>query len=276
MTDLHVEVVERRDAAVSLLFMHGGMGLDHTYFRPYVDGLCDVAQLVFYDHRLNGRSPRAGVGATNIALMARDALDVATQFCRGAVVPVGHSFSCLVALAMASAFPSHVQGLVGIGQALSPTIGATLASHVSEVGTRAQQDAIGRAFAGRIRTDDEYAAAWREIAPLYLHRQGTDLETRLLARVRFSAAGFNEFVARCLGQIDYRNLLPRLEQPVLFIAGASDWCERDPAGGSPAAAQLAARGTCSVLDESGHFPFAEQPERFCSVIRDWLAAERLV
>jgi proline iminopeptidase len=276
VTDLYVETAGRSDAAVSLLFMHGGMGLDHASFRPFVDALGDVARLVFYDHRLNGRSPRTSANGVDMALMARDALDVATGFCHGAVVPVGHSFGSLVALAMASTFPSHVQGLVATGQALSPTVGATLMAHVTRIGSPAQQDAIARAFGGTIESDDEFAAAWREVVPLYLHRQNADLHTRLLARVRFSALGFNAFIKRCFGQLDYRDKLSRLQVPALFIAGGSDWCERDPAGGSPAAARVTPRGTCVVLEESGHFPFAEQPERFCATIRSWLASERLI
>jgi len=34
-----------------ILFMHGGLGLDHAYFRPTLDSWADFAELHFYDHR---------------------------------------------------------------------------------------------------------------------------------------------------------------------------------------------------------------------------------
>ena len=42
------------------LVMHGGLGMDHTYLRPWLDPLKDTLQLVYYDHRGNGRSTSPG------------------------------------------------------------------------------------------------------------------------------------------------------------------------------------------------------------------------
>src|SRR5689334_6398695 len=42
-----------------MLVMHG-LGLDHTYLRPWHDGLASQARLIYYDHRWNGRSTHAG------------------------------------------------------------------------------------------------------------------------------------------------------------------------------------------------------------------------
>ena len=36
--------------------IHGGPGADHTVSKPYFTQLTDIAQVVFYDHRGNGRS----------------------------------------------------------------------------------------------------------------------------------------------------------------------------------------------------------------------------
>ena len=43
---------------VPCLVMHGGLGVDHTQFREWLDPLGDVLHLVYYDHRGNGRSGR--------------------------------------------------------------------------------------------------------------------------------------------------------------------------------------------------------------------------
>src|SRR5262245_65467589 len=47
----------------TLVLLHGGPGLDHSVYKPAFSSLADVAQVVFLDHRGNGRSepgPRDG------------------------------------------------------------------------------------------------------------------------------------------------------------------------------------------------------------------------
>ena len=39
-----------------ILVMHGGLGLDHNYLRPYLDRLSRVGKVIYYDHRGNGLS----------------------------------------------------------------------------------------------------------------------------------------------------------------------------------------------------------------------------
>ena len=55
-TSLYYEVV---GSGNPLLIMHGGLGFDHTYFRPWIDSLAEDSKLIFYDHRGNGRSDRS-------------------------------------------------------------------------------------------------------------------------------------------------------------------------------------------------------------------------
>jgi proline iminopeptidase len=40
----------------TLVLLHGGLGMDHSAFKLELDSLLEIAQLVFIDHRGNGRS----------------------------------------------------------------------------------------------------------------------------------------------------------------------------------------------------------------------------
>ncbi|MFN5453987.1 alpha/beta fold hydrolase [Bradyrhizobium sp.] len=40
----------------TVLLLHGGPGFDHTSYKPAYSALTDIAQLVYLDHRGNGRS----------------------------------------------------------------------------------------------------------------------------------------------------------------------------------------------------------------------------
>ena len=55
------------------LVMHGGPGVDHTCFRPWLDSLGHALRLVYYDHRGNGRSSRPTVETLTLPQLAADA-----------------------------------------------------------------------------------------------------------------------------------------------------------------------------------------------------------
>jgi pimeloyl-ACP methyl ester carboxylesterase len=59
-------------AGLPCLVMHGGPGVDHTCFRPWLDRLGDVLRLVYYDHRGNGRSSRTPPETFTLAQLAAD------------------------------------------------------------------------------------------------------------------------------------------------------------------------------------------------------------
>jgi proline iminopeptidase len=46
----------RMRAKPTLLLLHGGPGFDHTSYKPAFLPLADIAQIVYLDHRGNGRS----------------------------------------------------------------------------------------------------------------------------------------------------------------------------------------------------------------------------
>src|SRR5512139_2027697 len=57
LNDLQI-FFERLGRGQPMLMMHGGPGLDHTIFRPWLDPLGEQVKLIYYDHRGNGRSTR--------------------------------------------------------------------------------------------------------------------------------------------------------------------------------------------------------------------------
>jgi pimeloyl-ACP methyl ester carboxylesterase len=96
----------------TLLLLHGGPGLDHSIYRPAFSGLSDVAQVVFLDHRGNGRSDPGPRESWTLAQWADDV----HAFCEtlGIARPIvyGASFGGTVALAYATRHPEHPGKLI--------------------------------------------------------------------------------------------------------------------------------------------------------------------
>jgi proline iminopeptidase len=125
--DLYIETTGRRDAAISLVFMHGP-GLDHTCFRPFVEALAADYQLIFYDARLCGRSPRTSARTVDLDVLADD-LERVAKTATGAVVAVAHSFAPLVALQATRRASTVVHALILVAAGVSNSIGDTLPKH---------------------------------------------------------------------------------------------------------------------------------------------------
>ncbi|HWA29899.1 MAG TPA: alpha/beta hydrolase, partial [Rhizomicrobium sp.] len=95
----------------TLIVMHGGPGFDQSSMRPYFDRFADTHQVLYIDHRANGRS----TGEQEDCTLAQWGDDVkALCDVLGIVKPVvyGNSFGGMVAMAYASRHPDHPAKLI--------------------------------------------------------------------------------------------------------------------------------------------------------------------
>jgi pimeloyl-ACP methyl ester carboxylesterase len=56
----------------TLLLLHGGPGFDHSIYKPAYSALADIAQIVYLDHRGNGRSEDGPRESWNLAQWGDD------------------------------------------------------------------------------------------------------------------------------------------------------------------------------------------------------------
>src|SRR5437016_4873387 len=95
-----------------LVTLHGGLGLDHTYFRPWLDALGDAAQLVYYDQRGHGRSQRPPLDHVGHDTWAADAEELRAHLGHERIVLFGHSYGGYLAQEYALAFGERLAGLI--------------------------------------------------------------------------------------------------------------------------------------------------------------------
>ncbi len=116
-TELFFDVVgSGLDAAFrprpAMIILHGGPGFDHTYLRPWLDPVSEVAQLIYIDQRGCGRSQRHTHEYYQLGIMADDIV----LFCKtlGIERPIvlGQSFGGFVALSIAQRHPGFASGIV--------------------------------------------------------------------------------------------------------------------------------------------------------------------
>lgn len=146
----------------TLLMLHGGPGSDHSIYRP-----ADIAQIVYLDHRGNGRSedgPRENLAQWGDDVRAFcDTLGIADP------IVLGASFGGMVALAYATRHPAHLSRLVLIS---TEAVGSSYRDRRVALFERFGGPEVGALARRRFlevqgHPDQASLDAWRRLAPLY-------------------------------------------------------------------------------------------------------------
>lgn len=257
----------KMDERPTLIVLHGGPGFDHSPMRPYFDRYADTHQVIYLDHRGNGRS----TGAPDSWTLRQWGMDV-KALCDGLGIekPVvfGVSFGGMVAMSYAIQFPDHPAKLILSSTAAKLDLAATYAIMEAKGGAHA------RAVAERVFTtaDDAAMEEYRSVCiPLY--NTTADPEA---AAARDRAIIRHE-VARhfFLGEMRVMDQLPglaRIACPTLILAGRHDPITPVPCSEDMAAAIPGGLAQLLVFDNAGHGVHRDDPDRADAAMRAFLAA----
>jgi proline iminopeptidase len=249
-----------------LVALHGGFGLDHSYFLPWLEPLS--AQLVLPDLRGCGRSPRDGIEEADFPALSNDLEELRMQLGHERWTVLGHSFGSYVALDYARRYPARVEKLVVVGGAPALDYPEVIAANLTKRGTPAQAALMQQVMAAPLASDEEFRRGWNVMLPLYFHRFDPQVGRDLDTRARYSAVAlFHGF--RMLSQFSALPWLGDLKMPTLVATGRYDWIA-PPAQGAQRLARGLPHARLVVFEESGHFPFIEENERFVKVLREFL------
>jgi len=207
-----------------LLMLHGGPGFDHSIYRPAYSALADIAQIVYLDHRGNGRSedgPREGWNLTQWG-------DDVHAFCEvlSIVDPIvlGASFGGMVALAYATRHPAHPSRLILISTEAAggsyPERRVALFERFggAEVGALARR----RFLEEQGHPDQASVSDWVRLAMPHYTRVPRDPD---MARRAVSRAEVLQWFTRPGGESRNFNFFPdlhRIRCPTLVLGGEDD------------------------------------------------------
>lgn len=251
----------------TLIVMHGGPGFDHSSFRPDFDAFADIAQIVYFDHRGNGRSAPSDPATWTLAQWGDDVRALCETL--GIVKPVvlGQSFGGMVAQAYATRYPDHAGALILSSTAARMDFPASLALFEAKGGAEAR--AIAERFWSE-GSDEVFAAYMRKVMPLYNTRARPDAaDARARAVVRPEVYRHFSLPGREIHCMDFRAALKSVTCPTLVLAGAEDPIT-PPHLAREIAASLGNPGTLRVYDDCSHAPFRDRPAPAFADIRAFI------
>jgi proline-specific peptidase len=250
----------------TVLLLHGGPGFDHSIFKPAFSPLADIAQIVYLDHRGNGRSDRDVRERWNLDRWADDVRAFCDALEIERPIVVGESFGGMVAIAYATRHHEHPSKLVLASTAAKMREDRSL--DVFEKLGGAEARAVAQRFFEN-PTPQAMAAYVERCLPLYTRRPvGPEMITRSVMNQELTAYFFT-------GEIRGFDLLPalgRIKCPTLITAGELD--PITPIANSEEIATAIPAGLVRFerFPDAGHGVQRDDPERFFRVLREFIAS----
>ena len=263
-------MVERPVAFV----IHGGPGGDHTGFKPALTPLAERMQLVYFDHRGQGRSAKGDPATYTLDENVEDMEALRQHLGLGPIVSIGTSYGGMVAMAHAARYPRSVSHLVLVVTAAHAGFNARARQLVAERGTAEQKEVAAQLWAGALDTPEKLRRYYDVMGPLYSRshdpvaaKAGRDrgiLSPEALNRA-FAPGGF-------LQHYDLRPELARIVAPTLILAGRHDWiC---PPEFSQEIHSLIPGSDLRIFEESSHSIRADEPQKLLDAIAGFVVYKR--
>lgn len=252
----------------TLIVLHGGPGADHSIFRPVLDGLSDVAQVIYLDHRGNGRSDDGDPAHWTLAQWGDDL----RAFCDalGIVRPIvfGASFGGFVAQSYATRHADHPRAVILANTTARMDFDAVFAAFGQAGGARVA--AAARSY-WMAPTPERREVYFRECLPLYaVSAPDPNMMARCIVKAPVAMA-FNG-PANEMGDFDFTAALAALCCPVMVISGDRDVMMPPLFSDRIAAALTNTTAVRLHLADCGHLATVDAPDALLAGIRQFIAA----
>ena len=253
-----------------MLLMHGGSGLDHTYFRPWLDTLSDQVQLIYYDQLGQGRSTRPqSYEGISMGTWADEADALRASLGHERIILLGHSFGGFIAQEYALRHGDHLEGLILCDTAPVLDYQDVIMANAQSRGTPEQVQAVIAGLSAPVADDASFQQLLTTILPLYFNTYDPEVGKQMDDAIQYSAQGFNQGMGVCLPTFNVLSRLGEITVPTLIMAGRHDWIT-PPAQGAERLHVGLPNAKLVIFEESGHFPFIEEHDKFVHAVRDWL------
>ena len=248
--------------------LHGGPGGDHSGFKPAFSPLAERMQLIYVDHRGQGRSAR-GPKETYTLDNNVDDLEALRQYLGlGKVVVIGVSYGGMVALTYAARYPDSVSHLVAVVTTPSHRFLDRAKAILAERGTEEQRRMGDILWAGAFESEDQLLEYYRIMGPLYSLKFDPEKAAESRARGIRSVDAINHGFGGFLRTYDVTGELHKITAPTLVIAGRHDWiC---PVDQSEEIARLTPHADLRVFENSSHSVAADEHDALMDVIRGFV------
>jgi proline iminopeptidase len=272
---LHYKTV---GAGRPLVLLSGGPGFDVDYLMPLAQELSRSYQCILLEQRGTGRSQPSALTPENInvAAMVEDVEALRDSVKVDRLVVLGHSWGGILGMAYAAAHPDHVESLVlvasgGMDSSFAPVFLDNIVVRAT-TNERQKMRQIEEALGSASDLQGAYLNFFRLIVPLYFFDRDRGEQFMAAARKESFHPQLAQLIqADLLRNYDVHRQLSHFSRPVLIIHGHQDPM---PEGVAFETKATLPNAQLIFLNESGHFPWLEQPDAFYKSLQTFLKTEQ--
>lgn len=190
--------VEELGSGFPLIVLHGGPGLDHQMFRPYLDPLAVEYRLLYVDERSQGRSERVDPATLSLDRFARDVELLAQALRLDRFALLGHSFGAIIATYHALEFGTAGAYVISGGADESNAMLADLEASLEALGEAGKPIAASWEDEKTVQTAEQLKQLLRVQMPFHFHREpppeyGEEIVGSPEVLRHFANAGYGDF-----------------------------------------------------------------------------------
>ena len=257
--------VEELGGGFPLIVLHGGPGMDHTMFRPYLDPLAEDFRVLYVDQRGQGRSERVDPAALTLEVFARDVELLAEALGLDDYALLGHSFGAIVATWHAINLGSATAYVISGGGDSSENLLADVEASLEAMGEAGGPIADSWEHEKTVETEEELKELLHVQMPFHFAGDpppGYGDETVGTPDVlrHFANVGYGDF--------DFTPDLGRVRKPTLLVVGEKDRTT------TTRSARVLHKGIAGselvVIPGVGHMSLVEARDEYLEAVRGFL------
>ncbi len=273
-TQLYVKIIGKGEP---ILVVHGGPGMNQSYFFPHLNSLAKRYQLIFVDQRASGKSATPAPDSVSLDFLVADMEALRKHLQLEKISILAHSWGAIPAVQYALDYPERLNKLI----LCNPV---ALSTEYNPELTRLQQkritkkDSLDRVtLLNSASFKAGEAAAYRELLllsfrhsfykPANLSKLNIDIPDHytVASRALFTGLG------KDLSHYDYYPQLADCQTPVLIMHGSADVM---PLKLQEQAKASFTKAFLLTFRNSGHFIFIEETDRFRKEVIGFLSPRR--
>lgn len=267
-TTLYYDVVGRGEKVVLL---SGGPGFSPEYLRPVAEKLGDRYAFVLFHQRGTGKSvvPVVDANALSLKNLVGDLESLREELKVKQLTIAGHSFGGILSMMYAREHPQRIAKLVLIDSG-GPTLKSVMKFNANLEARFSEEDKAKVKEWTAAKTKENHRRAVLEITraktPAYFADRGRAKPLMdSMTEESFHDGVFWSIVPQMMA-LDLREGLEKVKAPVLVIHG-----KQDPLETAEEVHATFPGSRLEILEDAGHFPWLEQPDRFYKIINDFLS-----
>lgn len=266
---------EEEGTGIPLVLLNAGPGHSHHCYHPHFSRIKDIARVIYYDARGTGKSSVDSTGKTyTIRQAVEDVENLRKALGIEKWMVLGWSFGGILAQCYALTYPEHITGLVLVAAAdglrkvkMKPT---RQYMFISQEEQNVIQKIYAEAAAGKLTLaqriyNAHLAGDWKRQS---YYKPTPDEFIRMALYEWTPAPGFREVIGSDAHKIGLDGMFDDFEIPTLICEGKWDlsWNtdKVDFMRKNHPHAQL------EVFEKSGHKIFADEPEKFFMLLKEFL------